>query len=108
MSRFKVLGVKRFTGIVDGKQIDSGKLFVECKFDTSRNGKDQFASGFFTEELRLPSSELIRRLEHLPTPFYADIDTQRVGNGKVSKEVVIDVRPVEQVKPIAQPIKAAG
>jgi hypothetical protein len=113
MSRFKVVGLKRFTGRVDGNDIDSGKLFVECKLDDSRNGKDQHAAGIFTEELRLPSSELVRRVEHLPLPYFADIQTERVGNGKLSREVVLDIRPIQTAsQPLqqgqqAQPLKAA-
>lgn len=108
MSRFKVVGLKRFTGRVDGNDIDSGKLFVECNLDDSRNGKDQHAAGMFTEELRLPNSELVRRVEHIPLPFFADILTQRVGNGKVSREVVLDIRPIQSApQQPAQPLKAA-
>lgn len=103
MARFKIVGIKRFTGRVDGNNIDSGKLFVECKLDDSRNGTDQLAKGVFTEELRLPSAELVKRIEHLPLPFLADIDTERVGNGKQSREVVLDVRPVQ-----VAPVKAAA
>jgi hypothetical protein len=97
MSRFKVVGLKRFTGRVDGNDIDSGKLFVECKLDDSRNGKDQHAAGIFTEELRLPSAELVRRIEHLTLPYFADIQTERVGNGKMSREVVLDIRPIQSM-----------
>ena len=106
MARFKVVGIKRFAGTLDGKTIDSGKLFVEVKLDDSRNSAQQFAKGFATEELRLPTGELVKRIEHLPLPFYADVDTERVSNGRESKEVVLDVRPVEVVK--AAPVKAAA
>lgn len=106
MARFKIVGIKRFTGRVDGNEIDSGKLFVECKLDDSRNGKDSHAKGVFTEELKLPSAELVKRIEHLPLPFVADVDTERVGNGKQSREVVLDVRPVAPVVPV-QASKAA-
>lgn len=115
MARFLIVGVKRFYGRVDGNNIDSGKLYVECKLDDSRNSSDQFSKGVFTEELRLPSSELVKRIEHLPLPFYADIDTERVGNGKLSKEIVLDVRPVQQAPQSARaagssvmPVKAAA
>lgn len=106
MARFKVVGFKRFQGSMDGKPIDSGKLYIEIKLDDSRNGPQQFAKGVFTEELRLPSSELVKRIEHLPLPFLADIDTERVGNGRESREVVLDVRPVDVVKP--QPVKSVA
>ncbi|WHZ11200.1 MAG: hypothetical protein OJF60_001639 [Burkholderiaceae bacterium] len=94
MARFKVVALKRWKGSLDGKAIDSAKLYIEVKLDDSRNGVDQFAKGVFTEELRLPSSELVKRLERLPLPFMAEVDTERVGNGRESREVVLDVRPV--------------
>lgn len=108
MARFKVVGFKRFQGSMDGKPIDSGKLYIEIKLDDSRNSAQQFARGVFTEELRLPSSELVKRIEHLPLPFLAEIDTERVGNGRESREVVLDVRPVDVVKPVAQQVKATA
>lgn len=108
MARFKIVGIKRFAGRVDGNNIDSGKLFVECKLDDTRNSSDQLAKGVFTEELRLPSSELVKRIEHLPLPFIADIDTERVGNGKQSREVVLDVRPVEALRQQPQPVAKAA
>ena len=117
MARFKVVGIKRFTGTVDGKAIDSGKLFIEVKLDDSRNSKDQFSKGFFTEELRLSSSELVKRLQEVPLPFMAEVDTERVGNGRESREVVLDVRPIGapvidretgEIKPAAAPVRRAA
>lgn len=105
MARFKVVGFKRFQGDMDGKSIDSGKLFIEIRLDDSRNGEKQFSKGVFTEELRLPSSEMVRRIEHIPLPAIFDIDTERVGNGRDSREIVLDLRPVDVVKPA--PVKAA-
>lgn len=93
MARFKVVGFKRFMGTVDGKAIDSARLFVEVKLDNSRNSKDQRADGFCTEEIKL-SSDLLKKLEHLPLPFHVELETERVSNGKLSRELVIDARPV--------------
>lgn len=103
--RVKVVGLKRFTGSVDGSHIDSGKLFVEVKLDGSRNNKDQHAAGFAVEELRLPSSELVKRLEHLPLPFLAEVETERVSNGKQAREVVIEVKPM--AVDVSKPAKVA-
>lgn len=108
MARFKVVGFKRFEGNLDGKNIDSGKLFCEVRLDDSRNGEKQFSKGVCTEELRLPSSELVKRIQHLPVPFMADIDTERVGNGKEVREVVLDVRPIEVPKAAPQPVAKAA
>lgn len=104
MSRFKLVGRKRWKGTVDGKAIDSAKLFVEVQLDDSRNTADAAAAGFCVEEIRLEDSEQLRRLEHLPLPCMIEIETVRVSNGKSSRERVIDVRPVE----LAKPVKAAA
>lgn len=107
MSTFKVVGLKRFEGSMDGKNIDSGKLFVELALDDTRNGKDMFSKGITVEEIRLQDSEIIKRLEHIPLPFEAHIITKRVSNGTKSREVVLDVRPVEAVKPVQNAPRAA-
>lgn len=94
MAILRVVGVKRFQGVMDdGKAIDSGKLFVECKFDTSRNGEREFASGCFVEELRLDSSAMVREIENLPLPALFEVQTERVGNGKTVRERVLSIRP---------------
>lgn len=105
MSRMEITGFKRFKGTVDGKAIDSGKVFVRVKIDDSRNSADQRAGGFCTEELRVDPS-ILKRIEHNPMPLICDVDTERVSNGKEAREVVIDIRPVD-VSP-AKPLKAAA
>lgn len=99
MARFKVVGVKRFEGVVDGKALKSGKLYVEVRLDDSRNSADQHSKGYFTEELKKVDPELIKRIEHIPLPAIFELDTERVGNGRESHEVVLDIRPVDLVKP---------
>lgn len=107
MARFKVVGMKRFEGNVDGKDIRSGKIYIEVRLDDSRNGEKQLSKGYFTEELTKIDPEIIKRVEHIPLPAIFDIETERVGNGRESREMVLDVRPVETVKPVASPSKAA-
>lgn len=101
MFRSKVVGMKRFEGNVDGKDLKSGKLYIEVRLDDSRNGEKQFSRGFFTEELTKVDIEIIKRIEHVTLPALFDIETERVGNGRESREVVIDARPVELVKSVA-------
>lgn len=93
--KVRVTGMKFFVGVVDGNKINSGKLYTECKLDDSRNEAErQFAKGMFTEEWRLPP-DLVKRISALPLPFEAMLETERVGNGKESREVIIDVRPID-------------
>jgi hypothetical protein len=88
--KVRVTGAKFFEGNIDGKSINSGKLYTECKLDDSRGN----AKGFFTEEWKV-TSELVKRILHLPFPFECELVTERVGNGRESREVVIDLRPVD-------------
>ena len=104
MSRMEITGFKRFKGVVDGKEINSAKVFVRVKLDESRNNIDQKAGGFCTEELRVDPA-ILKRIEHNPMPLVCDVDTERVSNGKEAREVVIDIRPVETAP--AKPLKAA-
>lgn len=87
--KVRVTGAKFFEGNIDGKSINSGKLYTECKLDDSRGN----AKGYFCEEWKV-TSELVKRILHLPMPFDAMLETERVGNGRESREVVIDLRPV--------------
>lgn len=95
MQRVKIVAMKRWAGTLDGKTIDSAKLFVEVKMDGTRNSKESFATGVATEEIKLPNGEHIKRIEHIPVPFFADLETERVSNGKTARDVVTAVIPVE-------------
>lgn len=102
MARYTVTGFKWFTGTVDGKKMNSGKLFVQIRLDDSRNSAENFSKGYYTDMLDRVNPEILARIAHLPLPFVAEIETERVGNGKESRELVIDVRPIEQpAKPAA-------
>lgn len=95
-------GMKFFEGTIDGKTINSGKLYTLCKLDDSRGN----AKGSFSEEWKV-TSELVKRLIHLPLPFDAVLETERMGNGRESREVVVDLRPVELTKAATPMVKAA-
>jgi hypothetical protein len=97
-----VTGLKFFEGVIDGKTIASGRFYTECKLhDPKGNSK-----GIFTEEWKV-TSELIKRLMHLPVPFDADLQTERVGNGKETREMVIDLLPIGQKSNLTDVKKAA-
>lgn len=84
-----VAGFKTFNGTIDGKQIDSGTLFVEVKL------KGESAKGVATEAYKTPNSAAIKRIAHLEPPFRAQLTMEEETNGKgaVSK-VVTDIRPI--------------
>jgi len=74
------------------------------KMDGSRNNADQRAEGYATEELKVDPS-ILKRIEHNPMPMICEVDLERVSNGRETKEVVIDLRPIETAP--AKPLKAA-
>jgi hypothetical protein len=107
MFRAEIIGFKRFAGTVDGKAINSAKVFVRVKLDGSRNSADQRAEGYSSEELKVDPA-ILKRIEHNPLPLTCDIETERVSNGRESKEVVIDILPVSAgVVASSKPLKAA-
>ncbi len=103
MSQMEIVGLKRFKGTVDGNAIDSAKIFVRIKLDGSRNTADQLAAGFCVEELRVDPA-VVKRIEHNPLPLLCEVETERVSNGKVAREVVIDIRPIAATAAALAPV----
>lgn len=101
---FKVTGWKFFKGAIDGKDIDSGRVYVEVSIDDRRgNGR-----GTTTAELRVPDAECIKRIAHLPLPALFDIAIEQMSDGKNGiKQVVMDVRPIQSAK-VPQPVAKAA
>lgn len=108
IARVKVLGFKRFKGTLEGKEIDSGKLFIEVNLNGQRNGKDSWASGVCTEEIRLPNGEFCKQLEHVPMPAQVELQLERVSNGKESRETVVSAQLVEQVPAVVPKVVKAA
>lgn len=93
IEKVKVTGVKFFKGDIDGKGIDSGKVFIEESLDFT-TGR---AKGYATQEYSLGKAELAQALMHNEFPLLAEVEFLRVTNGDVSKNIVNSVRPVERV-----------
>lgn len=105
----EVVGMKAFKGSVNGEAIDSGTLYGRVKLDTRYNKPgENFKGGHGTEEWKVPGAEFVFRMQHLPLPFMATLEVERVSNGKETKEMVIDVTPLELVKPEPVPLKKAA
>lgn len=104
----EVIGMKAFKGNVQGDAIDSGKLFTRTKLNERNNRPGElFAKGEAIEEWKLPNAESVFRLQHLPMPFMCKLEVERVSNGKETKEIVIEARPVDLAVKPAQLQKAA-
>lgn len=92
VEKVKVTGVKFFKGDIDGKDIDSGKVFIEehLDFTTGR------AKGYATQDYSLADASAAKGLMHNEFPIVCEVEFQRVTNGDVSKNIVISVKPIER------------
>lgn len=89
-----VRGAKMFKGSMDdGKQIDSGKLFVEVVLKESDN-----AFGMCTEPMKCKDSSVVESIKHNPFPFIAELDIDMVSGSKGMEQVIVAVRPVQAIK----------
>lgn len=105
----EVVGMKAFRGTVNGEIIDSGTLFGRVKLDQRFNKPgENFKGGHAVEDWKMPNAETVFRMQHLSFPFFCSLEIERVSNGKETKEMVIDVMPVEPVKAETTPLKKAA
>lgn len=101
MAKMKVTGWKFFADAIDGKAIDSGRIFVELPLDES-TGR---AKGTATAEMRLANSEAVKRISHLPLPMECEIELVTIADGKAGfKSVVSSVRPISMSADPLQPV----
>lgn len=91
LEKVKVTGVKFFAGNIDGKDIDSGKIFVEELLDFTR----KTAKGYATQEYSLADSSAAKKLMEMEFPAVCEVEFSRVTNGDVSKNIVMAVRPLQ-------------
>lgn len=106
VAKATIRGAKMYEGRMDdGKQIDSGKLFVEVILKESDN-----AFGMCTEPMKCKNSAVVKTIKHLKFPFIAELDIEMVSGSKGMEQTVLAVRPVQAIKdpvsPAAAPVKA--
>ncbi|GAB3258108.1 hypothetical protein [Chitinimonas naiadis] len=87
-----VLGIKSFSGDIDGSHIDTASIFVITPLDDTRGT----AKGYATVEYKAGTSEIFQKVKHLPFPHEAELVIENVTSGKVVKTVVRDYKPVVQ------------
>lgn len=92
--KVKVTGVKFFKGDIDGKSIDSGKIFIEeaLDFTTGR------AKGYASQDYSLANADAVKGLMHNEFPLICEVEFMRVTNGDTTKNIVTGVKPVERVE----------
>lgn len=89
-----VRGAKMFKGRMDdGKEIDSGKLFVEVILKESDN-----AFGMCTEPMKCKNSAVVESVKHLTFPFIAELEIEMVSGSKGMEQNVLTVVPMQAIK----------
>jgi hypothetical protein len=101
MDKVKVTGVKWFTGNIDGKDIDSGTVFVEERLDDRRGT----AKGYAATAYKLGGAATAQALAKREFPLLCEVEFERVSNGRDSETIITDIRP--HVGAATQPSKAA-
>jgi hypothetical protein len=92
LARVTIRGAKFFRGNLDGKDIDSGKIFTDVEL------KGETSWGTCTQELKCEGSSLIETIKHNPFPFIAELTMVEESNGKISTKKVIAIKPLQAIK----------
>lgn len=95
IAKVTVRGAKFWRGSLDGKDIDSGKVYVDVEL------KGETSWGTCTQELKCEGSKIIESVKHNTFPFIAELTMQEMSNGKDSTKVVTAIKPLQQVKQAA-------
>jgi hypothetical protein len=89
IARVTVRGAKFFRGPIEGKELDSGKIFVDVEL------KGETSWGVCTDELKCSGSQLIESIKHNSFPFLAELLIQEMSNGKVTTKIVTGIKPLQ-------------
>lgn len=85
-----VTGVNFFVGDIDGKQFDSGKVYVTTDL------KGVNAKGTCTQEYKCANSQVVKAVMNMGFPFNAELSMEAESNGKgVMTMVVTNIKPVQ-------------
>lgn len=92
-----IRGAKKFQGRMDdGKQIDSGKLFVEVVLKASDN-----AFGMCTEPMKCTNAAVVETIMHLKFPFLAELTIEMVSGAKGMEQTCLAVKPLQSIKDVS-------
>jgi hypothetical protein len=89
-----IKGAGHFVGDIDGKHFDSGSVFIEEPFDSSKPNY----KGFRTVEYKCESSEIVKPIMHLEFPFDAEVDMEISATKNGSVIVVKLIKPISTSK----------
>lgn len=98
-----VSGVSFFDGQIDGKQLNSGVLFILQELDT----KNKNAKGQRTVEKKCDSDQVVKGIMHLEFPIKCHIVYEERVSKTAEKLVVISCRPLERAR-VEDPARKAA
>lgn len=84
-----VTGFTKFSGAIDGQQIDANTVYIEV--DIGSMGK-----GTRTAARRCRDVEVIKKIEHLTFPFSAELVLEESATSKKEQLVVLEIRPLSR------------
>lgn len=88
VEKVKITGVKFFQGNIDGKEFDSGTIFVEEMLDFTTGRAKGYATQAYKAGKAEVSMQLMARHEF---PCVAEVEFLRVTNGNETKNVIANV-----------------
>ena len=98
-----VRGAKMFKDKLDGKDIDSGRIFVEVILKPSDN-----AFGMCTEMMKCKDSAVVVAIKDAPFPFLAELEIDMVSGSKGMEQIVTAVKPLQRIRQDAPAAAAPG
>lgn len=92
MEKVKLTGVKWFKGNIDGKDLDSGTVFVEERLNDLRGT----AKGYASQPYKLANAAQAQALAKREMPLLCNVEFARVTNGKGDSEtIIVDIMPAD-------------
>ena len=88
--KVKVIGAKWFKGNIDGKDLDSGTVFIEERLDDRRGTAKGFAASAYKVSSAAAAQAIANRGDF---PLTCIVEFERVTNGKESETIIADIRP---------------
>jgi hypothetical protein len=89
-----VEGVAFFFGDIDGKQLNSGTIFIKSELDQSKGN----AKGFRTVEYKADNSEVIKRVLHNEFPVRCKVTYEMRVTKSSNQMIVVDIKPIGSAK----------
>lgn len=90
----QIMGAKRFSGLIDGRNFDYCRVIVATPMDATQGN----AVGSSANEYDFGGSANFIRFQQQPFPFEAVLTVEIVTNGKTQKLKIIDLKAVQPQK----------